>query len=1098
VNRTHLAGETSVRILHVDDDPDYLALAGEFLERTEGFEVISETDPDAAIDRIEAAAVDCVVSDFDMPARDGLEFLADVRAADPSLPFILHTGKGSEEIASEAISAGVTDYVQKGGRQQYDVLANRIENAVERSVATARSRETTRRLHETFERIEESFLAVDGDWEITYVNDRGAEFLKASRGDLRGRDLRSLVPCDGSGFLDECERVLRTGEPMSFETESAVRRGQWLAVRIYPANDGLSIYWRDETRRRRRERVLAELHRGARDLLGCETTETVCAQGVELVESVLGFETASVSLLGGDRESDAETGVRRIGGPASCAGEDAGSTGDGDEDGDRTPPTPDRAAVEALAGDDEPVVVTDRTDAAAAVPAAPEAVPPGVYLPFGDGGLLAARAVPDRLEGIDEFDRHCLRLLATRLEAALRRARRERELAASRDLIRGLHDSVMGFQDCDDPESVFAVGLRSAREAVDFDYCRFARSQADGLVTVAEAGDWPGDGDVTTTTAGAAARTGDAVRSARADAVAPGESVGSSLAVPVEDWGVLEVVSGRPGAFDATDRELLDLLSMHVRAALSRVESTRGLRRERDRLDAFFRSSGEPVVRVRFADGDARIDRVNPAFERVFGVDGGEVRGDPLADHVVPPAGRERTDGFAEQSGTGDPVEAEVRRLTADGEREFLFRSAPFRGEDDRPMAYGIYVDVTARTRRERELERYRTIVESTGDPVYTLDADGRITYVNEALESMTGYDAETLVGEHMRLLVTESGVERSERLIRDLLADGGRTNDTVEHDIVCADGTRVRCENHIALLPADDGFAGTAGALRDVTARKERERELERKNERLEGFASVVSHDLRNPLQVARGNLDRARGRLDDESGRLRQVDEALDRIDAIVDDVLTLAREGTDLADPSTVSVADTAHSAWESVDTRGCRLSVETDLTVDADETRLQRLFENLFRNAVEHGSTSPRSHPHEDAAEGASASGARAGEPVEPAPTPSRRDDEGSGTTGGEPTARDGGGSAVRVRVGDDAEEGADATAFFVEDDGPGVPVGERERVFETGYSTSEAGTGFGLDIVETIAAAHGWAVGLDDGDLGGARVRVSLDPGDAES
>jgi PAS domain S-box-containing protein len=359
----------------------------------------------------------------------------------------------------------------------------------------------------------------------------------------------------------------------------------------------------------------------------------------------------------------------------------------------------------------------------------------------------------------------------------------------------------------------------------------------------------------------------------------------------------------------------------------------------------------------------------------------------------------------------------------------------------------------------EDELERYRTIVESTGDPVYTLDAEGRITYANEALESMTGYDVDTLVGEHMSLLVPDADVTASEELIRDLLRDPERTNDTVELDIVCADGSRVRCENHIALLPYDDTFQGTAGAIRDITARRERKRELEAQNERLDRFASVVSHDLRNPLNLAKGHLELARERVgEDES--LAQVGEALDRMDSLVADVLALAREGESVSDPERVPLADTALMAWASVETPAARLDIDTDATVMADRERLRRLFENLFRNSVEHGSTGSRVDADDDTdADGAAAAG-----------------DE------------------LTVRVGTLGNGCDDAQGFFVEDDGRGIPPDDRELVFEAGYSTSTEGTGFGLDIVRSISSAHGWEVALGDGDLGGARFEFHLPDG----
>ncbi len=107
--------DETVRVLHVDDDPSFSELVSEFLERQSGrIEVLSEQHPAEAITRFRADdAIDCIVSDFDMPGTNGIEFLEKVREMDSDFPFILYTGKGSEEIASDAISAGVTDYLQR-------------------------------------------------------------------------------------------------------------------------------------------------------------------------------------------------------------------------------------------------------------------------------------------------------------------------------------------------------------------------------------------------------------------------------------------------------------------------------------------------------------------------------------------------------------------------------------------------------------------------------------------------------------------------------------------------------------------------------------------------------------------------------------------------------------------------------------------------------------------------------------------------------------------------------------------------------------------------------------------------------------------------
>ncbi|WP_148417023.1 response regulator, partial [Haloferax sp. KTX1] len=123
----------SVRIIHVDDNSNFADTTAALLEH-EDDRLCVETAASAeqALETLSTVQYDCVVSDYDMPDQNGIEFLEAVRQRYPELPFILYTGKGSEEIASDAISAGVTDYLQKGsGAEQYTLLANRIRNAVD-------------------------------------------------------------------------------------------------------------------------------------------------------------------------------------------------------------------------------------------------------------------------------------------------------------------------------------------------------------------------------------------------------------------------------------------------------------------------------------------------------------------------------------------------------------------------------------------------------------------------------------------------------------------------------------------------------------------------------------------------------------------------------------------------------------------------------------------------------------------------------------------------------------------------------------------------------------------------------------------------------
>ncbi|MFB6093002.1 MAG: ATP-binding protein [Haloquadratum sp.] len=241
----------------------------------------------------------------------------------------------------------------------------------------------------------------------------------------------------------------------------------------------------------------------------------------------------------------------------------------------------------------------------------------------------------------------------------------------------------------------------------------------------------------------------------------------------------------------------------------------------------------------------------------------------------------------------------------------------------------------------------------------------------------------------------------------------------------------------------------GQSITLTDVTHREQYRQELEQKNERLEQFASIVSHDLRNPLQVAEGRVELAIE--EDDPSHLDAVARALDRIEEIIDEMLTLAREGVSIDDTERVDVAAVAEQSWEMVPSEDATLSVEPafDLTVTADPERVQQLFENLFRNAIQHGG------------------------------------DEVTVTVGAlDGSADESGGSG-------DGENGETA-GFYVADDGEGVPEDEREEIFETGYTTAADGTGFGLDIVSEIVDAHGWEISATESAAGGARFEIRTD------
>jgi signal transduction histidine kinase len=204
---------------------------------------------------------------------------------------------------------------------------------------------------------------------------------------------------------------------------------------------------------------------------------------------------------------------------------------------------------------------------------------------------------------------------------------------------------------------------------------------------------------------------------------------------------------------------------------------------------------------------------------------------------------------------------------------------------------------------------------------------------------------------------------------------------------------------------------------------------QLAEQNERLEEFTSMVSHDLRNPLQATSGFLDLA-----EETGNEEYFDRCqtqVDRMHQLIEDMLALARADERSIDIGPVSLAAMAEHVWKTVDTDGATLITTESLVFEADGRQTEQLLKNLVRNALEHG------------------------------------------------------GSEVTVTIGALSQE----SGFYVADDGPGIPVDEREQVFEHGYSTGTHGTGYGLTIVTKVADVHGWDLTVTESADGGARFEI---------
>lgn len=228
-------------------------------------------------------------------------------------------------------------------------------------------------------------------------------------------------------------------------------------------------------------------------------------------------------------------------------------------------------------------------------------------------------------------------------------------------------------------------------------------------------------------------------------------------------------------------------------------------------------------------------------------------------------------------------------------------------------------------------------------------------------------------------------------------------------------------------------GYAIGLNEARAFTRAREAERyageaeqhkcELERQNDRLDSFASMLSHELRNPLNIAQIYLRQADPRDAEAAG---EVERALNRIEEMTDIILMTARTADPNIEWETVPLEDASRDAWDEVSTESTSLVVESDQSIRADTIRLHHLLENLFDNAIKHG------------------------------------------------------GNEVTVTVG------ALPTGFYVEDDGVGIPAAERDAIFDEGHTTHEDGIGLGLTFVARLTETYDWGCDVTGSETGGAR------------
>ncbi|MCU4743771.1 PAS domain S-box protein [Natronoglomus mannanivorans] len=876
-------------------------------------------------------------------------------------------------------------------RTVVELLADWIGHELEHERRRREIEQTHESLERAVERIDDAFFALDEEWRFTFVNEQVGALIRTDPADLLEKRLWDVFPkLVGTTFEEQYRRAMDEQESVTFEEYFPPLEG-WFEVVAYPSESGLSVSVSDVTERKEMERELRESEAKFRQFT--ENLEEVVWMSSVEIDEIHYVNPAYEDLWGRSRQSVYDDPMSFL----------------------------------------EGIHPDDRQQVLETIPRRARGEYDEEFRVVRPDGTV--RWVRDRATPIHDEDGAVFRVVGIAEDITERKVR-ERELKRYERIIETIGDGVVIV----DADQRVAHVNEACTDILGIECDDLIGTHASSLVDDETWDEW-------TTVA---------------RKMAAGERTHATIEtdLPTEDGTV--PVEAHATVLTAADRDEDEFVWIG-RDITERREREQTVRRLLETTQALFACEGpEDVANV-----------VVDAASEVFGYEYVGVRlYDAETDCLVLEAATDSVfedvtdrDHVAVEPGTSPTVEAFTR-----GEAVVIddIRTASphdygkLRGAMCIPLADAGVLAVGSPTdgafdhadvqlaqllttsagaalesaTRQAALVRHEQVLETVEGMVYAVDDEATFTIVTEPFAARLGYDRETLLGEHVSIVLEDEDIDRGTETIRQLLADPRRESTTFETTFHTADGDEFPAEIEISLLPSDGTFRGTVGAVRDITERKERERYLQVLNR-------VLRHNLRNDLTVVLGYADRLANEVDDElvqaattlyetAADLADLSEDAKRIEHV------LRRGRVDGRPVSVAAVAtDVLERSGDGWADASIDLDVPDDVAVRADD-QLSAVLASLVDNAVEHT-------PHEE--------------------------------------------PRVRIR----ARADVDTVTLSVEDDGPGIPRHEREIITgDRDITQLSHGSGLGLWLVRWIVDSYGGEVAFHRSELGGSRVAVTLE------
>ena len=782
-----------INILLVDDEHSLLDQANIFLEKEEKLNVITASSAEEGLDLLDEEDIEVIVSDYQMPEMDGLEFLEEVRKKkEMDIPFIIFTGKGREEVAMKALNLGADRYLQKGGdpKSQYGVLTKAIQQEYEFYKKEKELEKSEQEKSIILERTSDAIAYHDSEHNIIWANRTYLEGAGTTLKEMKGKKCYEAwygrdEPCEGcptdealkSGEVEKGEIFPPEGDRVWLITATPIKNEEGNVERIIESS-------LDITEIKEKEKKIKKLYEASIGLKDCTSEREIYEKVLKSAEDILGLEACTILM-----EEEDDLVVKA-------------SKAKNVEDGEKY--SKDEGIRGLTFQNKKSYIIEDISESEAAKPSDPD-YESAISIPIGKEGLFQALSFEKGY--FDESDLYLAEILISHLVKSIEQIRSQEELRKNTERYETLFkDNPEAIVEVNDDFEVVQVNEKF-KDLFGYEEDEILGRNLKYLVVPSNQID-------------EANRLGEQCEE--------GNHVEHETVRLTKDGEEVDV------AITARPTKYLD--ERHHVVVYKDITEQKEIEEELKRKEVYLEHTPE-FITVIDEQGEVKYWNHPSSESDVF--DPSEILSSSGFEFIHPEDREEAQEMFSEALQNPDEeFKVEVRGKTKEGWRWFEAIAVNCLNDSE---IEGIIIsgrDVTERKRAKGKLKRnktrHETLFEENPEAVVELDEEIRIVNVNENFENLFGYDEEEILGKNINdLIVPNDRLEEAEKL-DELDKRSGKGYLKYETVRMTNEGEKVPVI--ITSNPIEqDGVTHHLAVYKDISERKRVEKQREKGKKKLE-----------------------------------------------------------------------------------------------------------------------------------------------------------------------------------------------------------------------------------------------------------------------